>query len=250
MIKQGMQQVFDSLGIGLTSYKQLDRLRELELDIPQLIDLMSQSDVIQGDSKAQLHQDVIVLLATAFKKNGFFVEFGATDGIYLSNSYLLEKEYGWQGILSEPAKVWHKDLSQNRKAHIDHLCVWSKTGSVVSFNMVDSPELSTVSGFDDSDHHKKSRKHGEVYDVETISLVDLLEKYDAPREIDYLSIDTEGSEFEIMEAFDFGKYDISIITCEHNFTSNRKKIFELLTAQGYTRKFVGLSKWDDWYFRY
>jgi hypothetical protein len=74
-------------------------------------------------------------------------------------------------------------------------------------------------------------------------------KYNAPKSVDYLSIDTEGSEYEILSAFDFRAYDIQIITCEHNFTPMREKLFKLLTEQGYQRKFTQFSRWDDWYVR-
>ena len=77
--------------------------------------------------------------------------------------------------------------------------------------------------------------------------MDLLRKYDAPYRIDYLSIDTEGSEYEILKAFDFNAYRISIITCEHNFTDDRQKIYDLLTSQGYKRRYQDLSSVDDWY---
>ena len=56
------------------------------------------------ESQSQLGQGLLVLSQLDFKKNGYFVEFGTTDGITLSNSYLLEKKFGWKGILSEPAK--------------------------------------------------------------------------------------------------------------------------------------------------
>jgi hypothetical protein len=77
--------------------------------------------------------------------------------------------------------------------------------------------------------------------------MDLLRKFNAPNKIDYLSIDTEGSEFDILEAFDFNDYQFSVITCEHNHTPSREKIFDLLTHNGYSRKFEQLSYWDDWY---
>jgi hypothetical protein len=67
--------------------------------------------------------------------------------------------------------------------------------------------------------------------------------------IDYLSIDTEGSEYEILSHFDFEKYHFKIITCEHNFTPARERIFSLLTKNGYARKCENLSKIDDWYVR-
>ena len=110
-------------------------------------------------------------------------------------------------------------------------------------------ELSTVSAFNNNDWAAKSRQAGIGYQVNTISLVDLLKKYNAPKVIDYLSIDTEGSEFQILSQFDFDAYQFRVITCEHNFTKSREKIYDLLTSKGYVRQYIGLSKWDDWYFK-
>lgn len=200
-------------------------------------------------SKSQLRQDLFVLSELEFKKNGFFVEFGATDGILLSNTYLLEKEFNWTGILAEPAKCWHDDLSANRSASIETRCVWTNSGSTIDFNEVDLAGLSTISSFSSVDFHRDARKVGKTYEVETISLNDLLEKYSAPRQIDYLSIDTEGSEFEILNALDLNKYQFNVITCEHNFTRMRRDIHALLSRNGYVRKYVRLSQIDDWYTR-
>ena len=85
------------------------------------------------------------------------------------------------------------------------------------------------------------------YSVNTISLNDLLEKNNSPKVIDYLSIDTEGSEFEILNSFDFSKYEIKIITVEHNYTQSREKIFNLLSINGYNRVLTDVSAYDDWY---
>ena len=55
-------------------------------------------------------------------------------------------------------------------------------------------------------------------------------------EIDYLSIDTEGSEYEILAAFPFEDWDIRLITVEHNFTPMREDIRTLLERHGYVRQ--------------
>ena len=200
-------------------------------------------------SKSQFRQDLFVLSQLDFKPNGYFVEFGATNGIDLSNTHLLEKEFSWIGILAEPANCWHSTLHQNRTAHIDTDCVWSTSNSTLIFNESEIPDLSTISAFCDADHHSKLRVSGKSYEVKTISLNDLLEKYNAPAQIDYLSIDTEGSEFEILSHFDFSKYTFRVITCEHNFTPMREKIFDLLTANEYNRVHQDISGVDDWYIR-
>ena len=205
-----------------------------------------------GNSKSQLRQDLFVLSELDFKVDGYFVEFGATDGIRWSNSYLLESSYNWRGILAEPAKLWHEALTLNRNAHIEKNCVWSETGKKLLFNEVNDPkhlgELSTIDTFSSADQHRMTRSSdNNKYEVSTISLNDMLNKYEAPRAIDYLSIDTEGSEYDILSTFDFDKYDIKIITCEHNFTSMREKIYNLLTQKGYLRKYEEVSYFDDWY---
>ena len=199
------------------------------------------------ESTAQLNQDLFVLSETNFKKGGFFVEFGATNGKSLSNTFLLEKKFGWNGILAEPAKVWHKELKYNRNSIIDKRCVWTKTGEYITFNEAEEAQLATIDIFSDSDLHSDRRKSGKRYEVETISLNDLLLQHHAPFEIDYLSIDTEGSELEILRSFNFNDHRISVITCEHNNTPAREEIYKLLIAHGYQRKYENISQFDDWY---
>lgn len=200
-------------------------------------------------SKSQLFQDLFVLFILDEKRHGFFIEFGATDGIKLSNTYLLERSYNWSGILAEPGMIWHSKLKKNRQCFVDERCVWSKTGMELVFYETDYAELSTLENFHDSDYHQKSRQTHKEYKVKTISLNDLLKYYNAPKKIDYLSIDTEGSEFDILNSFDFNNYDISIITIEHNFNEQREKIFNLLSLHGYVRVYESLSQFDDWYIK-
>ena len=199
-------------------------------------------------SESQLGQDIFALCELAGKRNGYFVEFGAGDGKYLSNSFLLEKEFGWTGILSEPNRWLFEYLSKNRaNAILEPSCVWSQTDEELEFNAVDDSYFSTINSFTDSDPHLESRIRGQKYFVKTISLFDLLQKYKAPPVIDFLSVDTEGSEFEILKDFDFSRYSFNVIACEHNFTLNREKIFELLTRNGYSRIHENFSQHDDWY---
>jgi FkbM family methyltransferase len=200
-------------------------------------------------SKSQLKQDLFILSETKYKREGYFVEFGATNGIDLSNTYLLETEFSWKGILAEPANAWKLKLHENRpNAFIETLCVWKDSNSLLTFNETDYPELSTIDIFSGNDDwYVNSRQEGKKYKVQTISLNDLLRKYQAPKYIDYLSIDTEGSEYEILKSFNFSEYSIGIITVEHNYTPQREMIFELLTSQGYKKKYENISNFDDWY---
>lgn len=199
------------------------------------------------ESRSQLGQDMFALSQLGFEEGGYFVEFGATDGIELSNSYVLEKHFGWSGIVAEPAKRWHKDLTANRHCHIETDCVWKESNATLTFNEADEDGYATIDSFSSKDVHSARRKKGRKYEVKTISLLDLLEKYRAPREISYLSIDTEGSEYDILSHFDFEKYSFRVITCEHNFTPSRERIHSLLTGHGYVRVLEEFSSFDDWY---
>jgi len=255
LVIKKIKSVLKKFGIGVTKYKTLEELRGNSSaihDIKVLQRLNSNNNAHQllkyfGLSKSQLRQDLFALSYLGFMKNGYFVEFGATNGYDLSNTYLMEKEFDWDGILAEPATIWHSDLRNNRKCSIDSSCVWRDSNSTQAFNQVAIAELSTINSFSDTDSHKETRKEGKIYDVTTISLNDLLIKYNAPKHIDYLSIDTEGSEYEILSNFDFSQYTFGVITCEHNYTPMREKIYLLLIKQGYKRVYEDLSLFDDWY---
>jgi len=196
-------------------------------------------------SQSQLRQDLFVLSELNFKEKGFFVEFGATDGRFLSNTYLLEKKFNWTGILVEPEKIFHKKLLKNRNCFIDKNCVYKNSNSNILFNETTSPELSTIEKYKNLDLH--NRYSLKKYNVQTISLNDLLFKYNAPKIIDYISIDTEGSEYEILSNFNFKKFKFKIITCESNFHVNANLINKLLENNGYIRKLNEITKFDNWY---
>ena len=201
-------------------------------------------------SPAQLCQDLFVSYFTELKKDGFFVEFGATDGITLSNTFIFEKYCNWNGILAEPLSTWHDNLFKNRKCIIDKRCVFSKSN--LKKNFVNTYEMPELSGLENelhiADFNAEARKKKEIVTVDTVTLEDLLKEHKAPEKIDYLSIDTEGSEYLILENFNFKLYEISIITIEHNFIDDlRNKIKSLLEKNNFVRVFEKISRMDDWY---
>ena len=206
-------------------------------------------DFVFRKSRSQLGQDIFVLQSENFKRDGYFIEFGATDGVDLSNTWLLEKEFSWKGILAEPAKIWQQALQENRTCNIDTRCVWASSGEQLVFNEPEWATLSTIEEFTETDNWGHKRVDGNRYLVDTISLEDLLIFHNAPKIIDYLSIDTEGSEYKILSNFNFDNYIINIITCEHNYMPIRENIYDLLTLKGYERVYPELSQWDDWYVR-
>ena len=64
-----------------------------------------------------------------------------------------------------------------------------------------------------------------------------------------MSIDTEGSELEILSAFDFGRWSVRLFSIEHNHTDREREIDALMARHGYRRVFAEFSQWDAWYRR-
>ena len=106
---------------------------------------------------SQFGQDLFVLNELNFKKNGFFVEFGATNGINSSNTYLLEKKFNWTGILAEPARIFHNELIKNRKCYIETNLVWKNSNSKLLFHEDSAGGLSTIKKFIDQDAQKRNK---------------------------------------------------------------------------------------------
>lgn len=200
-------------------------------------------------TNSQFLQDLFVLFFLNQKKNGYYVEFGACDGVDLSNTLILEQKLDWMGILAEPDIHFFSNLSKNRKAHCSNLAVYKNSGISMKFHhVVGDAKLSTFSEFSVSDIHKNSRNNKEEFDVSTITLNALLDMYNAPDIIDYVSIDTEGSEFEIIESFDFGSRRVLLWTIEHNHNIvTRKKLLDIMSKHSYKRVLEGFSECDDWF---
>lgn len=191
--------------------------------------------------KSKLGQDLFTLIILDYKRDGYFVEFGALDGINGSNSFLLES-IGWNGVLVEPSKDF-KYVLKNRSVQSYNLAVYSESNLNMEF--LYSRGLSTLLPYKNSDNINRV---GKTHKVRTITLVDLLQIANSPSYIDYISIDTEGSEFEILSAFDFNKYRFGIITVEHNYVEDRRNdIHNLLSKNDYVRVLYNLTEVDDWY---
>ena len=204
--------------------------------------------------KSQLYQDVFASFVIGNQFDKTFLEFGATDGLELSNSFMLENTLNWSGVLSEPSPQWHEVLKENRQyTKIIKKCIWSESGKILDFFMSDRGNFSTLNEFIDSDKYsmpfntESRKKAGKLITVETISLNDVIKEYFNNTSPSYISIDTEGSEFKILESFNFENYRPKVFTVEHNFTELQSKIDELMVSKNYERIFRKLTSFDAWY---
>lgn len=214
------------------------------LTIPTERDLAQLREILAPNAKAQNYQDVFAFSVLGRPVNGYFVEVGAANGMQFSNTYLLEK-FGWQGILVEPAVAWHPHIQACRQARLDTRCAWSSDGDMVPFCQFPDSNLSTVERFAANQISTWRTSPSARYVVESATLQTILRE--TPHTIDYLSLDVEGSEWEVLSAYDFS-HQFRVITCEHNFKEpQRSQIHNLLTSRGYLRVCEHVSKYDDWY---
>tara|TARA_Y100000389_G_C17333076_1_gene449190 strand:- start:97 stop:927 length:831 start_codon:yes stop_codon:yes gene_type:complete len=207
-----------------------------------------------NDYNSQLYQD---LFASFIVENNFdktFLEFGATNGIDLSNTYTLENNFSWTGALAEPDINWIESLKKNRtKSKIITKCIWSKSEEKMNFFSSKEGVLSTLDDFKKSDiksmpgNTAQRIKEGVNIEVETISLNQVIEDEFNNKSPSYISIDTEGSEFEILKSFNFSKYHPVVFTIEHNFTDLQQRIDQLMLDNNYIRIFRELTAFDAWY---
>ena len=201
-----------------------------------------------GMSHSQAMQDVWALFELREKRNGYFVEFGAANGVDFSNTYLLAEQYGWRGVLAEAHPTFISQLRVNRPHdYISDKAVWSASGKTLDFAMTRVPLLSVlVDAKPPRLGSRKALQHTRIK-VETISLNDLLTEAGAPVDIDFISVDVEGGELQVLEKFDFGKWRVKLFTIELNRAAD--EIDALLAANGYQRRFPQLSQGDGWYLR-
>ena len=165
---------------------------------------------------SQKGQDYWIINDVFFgKKDGYFVEMGATNGIYVSNTLILERDYGWDGICIEPAPSDFSDLKNNRRCTCVNKCV-DETEGEVEF-LLAGEVGSIIDEETDNSYEKRKDKidslkeKGRVIKIETVTLEKLLDECDAPSVIDYFSLDVEGAETRILRKFNFDKYIFSAL---------------------------------------
>lgn len=174
------------------------------------------------------------------KKNGIFVEFGAHDGIHLSNSYFFEKYLGWHGLCIEPMPNVFAALEKNRSCTCIQGCV-APTEGMVDFLLV-TGALDGLSGIVEAYDPRHAKRLDEdlktypgekkVIKVRSYTLNTLLQANELFY-IDYLSIDTEGGELEILKSIDFQRFKIYVIGVENNY--HESAIPDFLATKGFVR---------------
>jgi hypothetical protein len=169
--------------------------------------------------------------------SGFFVDIGSWDAEFHSNSKALEVA-GWTGICIDPfPQEW-----RNRTCQLFEEVVYSRAGEVIQFR-----RAGAHGGVDKHiDSWGDEVANQPLVELTTTTIGEILERAAAPPFIHYMSIDTEGSEYEILKGMPFDRYTVGALTIEHNLEeSKRQQIRDLLESKGYRLERVQIV--DDWY---
>ena len=190
-------------------------------------------------SKSQIGQDIVAYGVSNCSKSGFFVEIGAADGKNNSNTISLEA-IGWSGLLVEPISHNVSAIKKLRTAPVYAGVVAKQAGEIKFFEKKNS-DLSTT---------LKPR----FYQPSITSVVpaitgnELFAHYDVPNDFDILSVDTEGSELDVLHTIDFSIYRPKFICVEHNYRPGNEAQ-DYLKQFGYKQILKDQSLFDHWFVR-
>ncbi|PHX57422.1 FkbM family methyltransferase [Tychonema bourrellyi FEM_GT703] len=176
-------------------------------------------------------------------KNKIFVEVGACDGVHYSNVRRLYETYGWTGLCIEPVKRNFEKLAQSYQ-NTSVKCIRAAVGleeGELDINVGINPDIpewqSDVSTFLESETLRWQEEYGMLWEKEKVSiqrLTTILDKNGIP-EIDFISIDTEGFDFDVLKSLDFSRFHPSMIVVEYG--KDRQQIISYLAELGYSLLF-------------
>jgi len=158
---------------------------------------------------------------------GYFVDIGCNDGVTINNTLVFE-QLGWEGFCVDADTRAFEKAQRSRVMPVEFGAVWSASNEPLMFSQHEESLLSSIG--------TSGRE------VLSISLNDLLAKHHAPKTIDYISLDVEGAECDVLAGFNDDDYQVKCWTIEHNGDSERiSYIVSWLMARNYLIKFVA---WD------
>jgi FkbM family methyltransferase len=195
---------------------------------------------------SQTGEDLIIESLLPNKEDGFYVDIGANHPIKFNNTLLFYKK-GWTGINIEPnhSRMWLFKLLRKRDTNLN--VGIGKTDSVMNFHIF---KESTLSTFDDNaadKYIKMGHSLDKTIRIPILPLKDILEKHAANKEIDVMSIDTEGFDMEVLESNDWNKFRprfLIIETLEYDKNEGGKKLNDIFDP--YLEK-IGYKKFAETY---
>ena len=186
--------------------------------------------------KSQYDQDFLAYEYFNGKKNGFFIDIGAHNGEWINNTYIFEK-LGWNGICVEADPDNFELLKKNRKCHIYNFAIDSENSDSIKFIKSKVDALNVLEKHCSDEHAKRIKSEAQINDLEYINIKsitfnDLMKNYHSEiKYIDFLSLDIEGGELDILKTIDFNTYSFGLLTIENNEKENI--LIDFMKTKGY-----------------
>lgn len=188
------------------------------------------------NSYSQYGEDLVIDGITGNKPTGFFVDIGANDPVNLNNTKRFY-DRGWRGINIEPNPVLFKKIEEQRKMDINLNIGIGPFAQKSPFYMVSAD---TLSSFNKTDAERNCRIFNEritaIVNIHMQPLVAIFENYSAGRDIDFMSVDVEGYELEVLQTNDWCRYRPYLILIEIAY--NTSAILSYLNKNGYELVFM------------
>lgn len=193
---------------------------------------------------AQYGEDIIINNLLDNKYEGFFVDVGAFHPRHYSNTYFFYKQRSFRGINIEPNPDGFKRFRRMRRRDINLNCGVGSKPAELTYFMLEDPLCNTFS----EDYVKICAARGvkvvKTCDVPVTPLKDLLDAHlPLGQEIDFLSVDVENYDLEVLNSLDWIKYRPKVVVVEdHQFNLNDLEhpsaIYKFMRGCGYELKSV------------
>ncbi|MBC8411021.1 MAG: FkbM family methyltransferase [Rhodobacteraceae bacterium] len=198
----------------------------------------------------QFSTDVLIELYFQDVSNGNCVEVGAANGYRGSNTLYFEN-LGWRTLCIEPNPLFAEKISKTRKEYVQCACgsEYNPESKFTVFDIGEHNIMSSLSGLQPDKRLLKTHDHviNNSYEinVEVKTLDSILEENSFSRKIDFISIDTEGTELDVLKGLTLTKWDVSLLVVENNFEDSN--ISDYLLEQGYYKD----ARWkiNDFYIK-
>ena len=178
------------------------------------------------------NEDTAVLNYFKDKKNGFYIDIGCHHPTYINNTYLLYKK-NWSGINIDISQFSIDLFNYMRPQDLNYNCAISNKNKIVKiFYQKEFSQLSTIKSI-----QAKSVFEGNIKekDIQAFSLDEILnrDKYKNTK-IDFLNIDVEGADLEVLEGLSFDKFKPELICLEiHDKEVKKSEIYNFLINKNY-----------------
>ena len=196
----------------------------------------------QWDESGRL---LLALLYASNNTTGSFVELGALNGVNLSNTIMLERCWGWRGLLVEANPLSYEELERSgRTAHKEHAAVCEAGSGNMTIAL--SRKQHEISGFLSSYVNGSMKRFSRYVNLSDTAQVPcarldvLMKRADMPARVNFLSLDVEGAEFDVISTVDPARFDVVLVELDRRDNDKDQKVRARLTGAGLVRSNFGI----------